>query len=113
MTLDYVTERVFHALRCGVVPVYLGAPNVRDFMPSDDAVIVASDFGSPRELAEHLMHLDADDDAYARHLRWKLEGYDDRFRGLVELASIDPQYRMAVKLAHGCGRSCRCGGRIR
>ena len=32
---------------------------------------------------------------------------------LVDLGSIEPQLRMAVKLAHGCGRSCRCGGRMR
>ena len=31
---DYVTERVFHALYCGTVPIYLGAENVREFMPT-------------------------------------------------------------------------------
>jgi hypothetical protein len=113
MTLDYVTERVFHALECGVVPVYLGAPNVREFMPDDDAVIVASDFGSPAALAEYLRQLDNDDQAYARHLRWKSQPRSDRFKRLVDLASIDPMHRMAVKLAHGCDRSCRCGGRLR
>ena len=57
-TTDYVTERVFHALMCGTVPVYLGAENVRDFMPDDNAVIVAADFASPLALAEYLLHLD-------------------------------------------------------
>jgi hypothetical protein len=113
VTTDYVTERVFHALVCGVVPVYLGAPNVRDFMPDDDAIIDASDFSSPRELADYLRHLDADDEAYAKHLRWKTNGYSDRFKALVEFGSVDPHHRMAVKLAHGCDRSCRCGGRRR
>jgi hypothetical protein len=110
---DYVTERVFHALVRGVVPIYLGAPNVREFMPVDDALIDTSDYASTRELADYLCHLDRNEAAYARHLRWKRDGYSDRFRRLVELGSIDPMWRMAVKLAHGCGHDCRCGGRLR
>jgi hypothetical protein len=113
ITTDYVTERVFHALVCGVVPVYRGAGNIRDFMPADDAVIGAADFASPRDLAAYLRHLDRNDDAYARHLRWKQDGYLEPFKALVDLGSIDPQQRMAVKLAHGCDRACRCGGRLR
>ena len=68
---------------------------------------------SPRELADYLRHLDAADDAYAKHLRWKDEGYSDQFKALLDLGSIDPQQRLAVKLAHGCDRTCRCGGRLR
>lgn len=113
ITTDYVTERVLHALASGVVPIYRGAPNVRDFMPADDAIIDVSDFGSPRELADYLRQLDADPEAYAKHLRWKQDGYSDRFKALLDLGSIDPQQRMAVKLAHGCDHSCRCGGRFR
>jgi hypothetical protein len=93
--------------------VYLGAPNVRDFMPDDDAVIVASDFESPAELADYLRQLDNDDQAYALHLLWKAKPHSDRFRRLLDLASIDPHHRMAVKIAHGCDRSCPCGGRLR
>lgn len=110
---DYVTEKVFHALACGVVPIYCGAHNVHDFMPAADAIIDASDFASPRELAAYLRFLDHDDAAYAKHLRWKCEAYSDRFKALLDLGSIDPQRRMAVKLAHGCDRSCECGGRLR
>ncbi len=113
LTTDYVTERVFHALASGVVPVYRGAGNVRDFMPADDTIIDTADFASPRELADYLRYLDQDDDAYAKHLRWKQDGYSDRFKALVDLGSVDPQHRMAVKLAHGCDRDCLCGGRMR
>ena len=112
ITTDYVTERVFHALTCGVVPVYLGAGNVREFMPHDDALIDASDFPSVRALADYLLELDADDAAYARHLNWKSDGVLNGFASLLDLGSSDPQHRLAIKLAHGCDRSCRCGGRL-
>ena len=110
---DYVTEKLFRCLACGTVPVYLGAPNVRDFTPDDDAVIVASEFTSPAELADYLVELDRDDDGYANHLRWRQDGMSDRFRELVELGSVSPMIRLARKLTHGCNRSCRCGGRLR
>ncbi len=112
ITTDYVTERVFHALTCGVVPIYLGARNVREFMPHDDAIIDASDFPSARALADYLLELDADDAAYAKHLNWKSHGVSDSFARLLDLGSRDPQHRLAIKLAHGCDRSCRCGGRL-
>ncbi len=112
-TTDYVTERVFHALVCGTVPVYLGAPNIRDFMPDDAAVIVASEFSSVSALADYLRYLDNNDAAYEQHLNWKRDGYSERFRRLVDLGSIDPQHRMAIKLAHGCDQHCSCGGRLR
>ena len=41
---DYVTEKVFHGLHAGTVPVYMGAPNIDDFMPSSHAIIKTSDF---------------------------------------------------------------------
>ena len=30
----------FHALAEGTVPVYRGAPNIREFMPANDAIIL-------------------------------------------------------------------------
>ena len=113
ITTDYVTERVFHALVRGVVPVYLGAANVVDFMPAEDAIINISDFDSPRDLADYLHQLDRDDAAYGKHLRWKQTELSPQFNQLLELGSSDPQARMAVKLAHGCDHNCCCGGRLR
>ncbi len=112
-TTDYVTERIFHALVCGTVPIYLGAENVRKFMPDDDAVIVASDFSGPKALADYLKLLDRDSGAYSKHLAWKSRGLSPQFRKLVDLGSTNPMHRLAVKLAHGCERNCDCGGRQR
>ncbi len=112
-TTDYVTERVFHALVAGVVPVYMGAPNVRDFMPAEKAVIVATDFDCASELANYLLHLDQNDSAYLEYLSWKNSGLSSQFRQLVNVGSINPQQRLAIKLAHACGQECTCGGRLR
>lgn len=36
---DYVTEKLFDALVAGSVPIYIGAPNVLDFVPDRNAII--------------------------------------------------------------------------
>ena len=68
---DYVTEKLFDPLVAGSVPVYLGAPNIDELAPGDHCFINALDFGSPRELAEHLRYLDSDEDAYQAYFAWK------------------------------------------
>lgn len=41
---DYVTEKVYHSLVFGPVPIYDGAPNVDDFLPSPQSIIRLRDF---------------------------------------------------------------------
>lgn len=43
---DYVTEKVYHGLFSGAVPLYDGAPNVVDFLPSGDAIVPLQNFSS-------------------------------------------------------------------
>jgi hypothetical protein len=112
-TRDYVTERVFMGLIAGSVPIYMGAENVWEFMPSDASIICANEYKSVQELAQYLHYLQQDEVAYERHLDWKMEGYSSHFKQLVDISSIEPLIRLFIKLAHNCGHECRCGGRLR
>lgn len=112
-TKDYVTERVFQALSVGTVPVYCGAENVLEFMPDDKAFIDVNDFDDPAELAAYLQYLDDNDDEYEKHIAWKKTGYSPAFKRLLDVGSIEPLQRMFIKLAHGCGHECTCGGKLR
>jgi len=67
---DYVTEKFYHPLIAGTVPVYLGAPNIDDFAPGEHCYIDIRDFKNPKELAHYLLYLEQDEDAYARYLDW-------------------------------------------
>jgi Glycosyltransferase family 10 (fucosyltransferase) C-term/Fucosyltransferase, N-terminal len=80
---DYVTEKFFDPLCAGSVPVYLGAPNIEEFAPADNCFINAASYGSPRALADHLIALAADADAYARYLRWKSEPLRPSFLEMI------------------------------
>lgn len=94
---DYVTEKFFDPLLVGVVPVYLGAPNVAEFAPGERCFINVRDFPSVSALVDHLHDLITDEGAYSEYLKWReaplaasfedrmLERIRDPFAALVDL----------------------------
>jgi alpha-1,3-fucosyltransferase 10 len=72
---DYVSEKLGHAFITTSLPIYHGAPNIDDFLPSVDpqypSVIKANDFESPKHLAEHLKYLISNETAYEEYFKWK------------------------------------------
>lgn len=69
---DYVTEKIYDCLDAGTVPIYLGAPNVAQFVPPG-SYINAADFRTAPDLAAHIRHLCETPEAYERYFRWKKE----------------------------------------
>lgn len=67
---DYVTEKMFEPLLAGTVPVYLGAPNVDDFVPPG-SYINAEAHGGPEGLAAYLRHLTENPKEYAAYFEWR------------------------------------------
>ncbi|RNF01101.1 Alpha-(1,3)-fucosyltransferase, family GT10 [Trypanosoma conorhini] len=83
---DYVTEKVYHALLSGAVPLYWGAPNVAEFVPAGRGSIVEVEEFLPGQLgdgaaadaedafrgfAEHLRRLEGDAASVRRLLQWR------------------------------------------
>ncbi|HWH82770.1 MAG TPA: glycosyltransferase family 10 [Burkholderiaceae bacterium] len=57
MTMDgYISEKILDCFLAGTVPVYLGAPNIREFVPAD-AFVDARRFGSWEALWQHVSAL--------------------------------------------------------
>lgn len=82
---DYVTEKFFDPFRAGSVPIYLGAPNVEDFVPGDHCFIRAADFAGPAELAAYLQRVAADPFLYSAYFRWKGDPFRRRFQEIADL----------------------------
>ena len=67
----YHTEKVFHALVAGTVPVYVGnCETIKRFVP-ENSVILANDFEDATKLAAYLLYLSTNETAYSAHLLWR------------------------------------------
>eukprot|EP00727_Mastigamoeba_balamuthi_P005853 m51a1_g1888 putative glycosyltransferase 10 family protein (101) ;mRNA; f:720801-721273 len=67
----------------GSVPVVMGAPNVREYAPSEHSYIDVADFASPKELADFLLMLDRNDTLYERYHSWRRGAWSQRFGDLM------------------------------
>ncbi len=68
---DYITEKLWRTFKAGSVPIYKGSPTVMDWVPSNQSIILADHFSSPKELAKYLTHLDEHDEEYDKYLSYK------------------------------------------
>lgn len=67
---DYMTEKLFNAMKLGSVPVALGPPRqvYEKFIPGD-AFVHVDDFSKPEKLAQYLQSMSEDE--YSKLLRWR------------------------------------------
>ena len=88
--------QVFHALEAGVLPIYLGAPNVAEYLP-DRSALLRADYASTAALADAMVRLVRDSMEYRSYFEWKR-------RALA--ASFDTRWG-ALVLTHAKCRLCR------
>ncbi|MEE6459963.1 hypothetical protein FKM82_000804 [Ascaphus truei] len=72
---DYITEKLWRPLKLGAVPVYYGATNIDEWLPSNKSAIIVNRFAHPKDLAEYIKELDKNDTLYMEFLEWKLQGH--------------------------------------
>ncbi len=99
---DYVTEKFFHPLLVGSVPVYFGAPNIEEFAPGNHCFINAGDFADPRDLGEYLRSLCTDEAAYQQFFDWKTNDLRADFMNRLDQVRIEPFCRLAMLLRGEC-----------
>jgi len=96
---DYITEKLWWTLLSGSIPVYYGAPNIRDHLPSpyhQNSVVVVEDFNSTLELAKHLQQVAYNQTLFDSYQTWRLD--ESHFRKKYAFAD-----------AHSTCRMCRMG----
>ena len=90
---DYVTEKIFDAFEAGTVPVYLGAPNVDEYVPPN-SYINAADFSDAADLAAYLRHLIETPDAYEAYFAWRSQPLPERLAARLEEAETSAFQRL-------------------
>ena len=94
---DWVSEKVYFSLWTGTVPVYIGAPNIDNFIPPQ-SIIKVTDFPSIPALAAYLRCLVHErPDLYDHYLDWR-----SRLRGSYyerKMSSVHPFCRACQLVA--------------
>jgi hypothetical protein len=67
---DYITEKLWGAFQSGTVPVYFGAPNIKDHVPPH-SIISVDDFDTPLALANYLSKVSKDKTLYDSYHEWR------------------------------------------
>ena len=66
---EYVTEKFYHHIGRGIIPIVMGSMNYRTIAP-EKSYIDVKDFKSPKDLADHLKFLDKYDGQYLKYFEW-------------------------------------------
>lgn len=74
---DYVTEKLFRTLSVGSIPIYKGAPNIREWLPNNHSAIIVDDFESPKDLANYIIFVDTNVTAYNKYMEYKQTGIEN------------------------------------
>ncbi|KAH7424657.1 hypothetical protein KP509_11G018200 [Ceratopteris richardii] len=69
-TESYVTEKLFYALDAGAIPIYFGAGNVHDLVPTH-SIIDGSKFSSMKRLADYIKEVATNPILYAEYHAWR------------------------------------------
>ena len=76
---DYITEKLWGTFQSGTLPVYMGAPNVKEHAPPN-SIISWHDFGSTKELGEYLVKVAANKTLYESYHTWRTKPLPESFR---------------------------------
>ncbi|CAH1793924.1 unnamed protein product [Owenia fusiformis] len=76
---DYITEKVWRPLYAGSVPIIVGSPKIRDFLPDNRSAIIVDDFKTVKDLTNYLTYLNENDEEYDKYLEFKRTGVKNEY----------------------------------
>uniref|UniRef100_A0A4Y0BNJ9 Fucosyltransferase n=1 Tax=Anopheles funestus TaxID=62324 RepID=A0A4Y0BNJ9_ANOFN len=97
LCVDYVTEKLYHALEHNIVPVVFGGADYNRFMPPGSYIDV-QDYKTVNELVDYLRYLMDNPDEYVKYFWWKQHYALDHTNSYcdlcVKLHSVDARERV-------------------
>ena len=97
---DYVSEKVYEGLVAGAVPIYLGAPNVEEYIPSNSTIIVPTNFteNDISILATVVKKIFTDEAEYERWISFKHHDYEDWFKKRFSFTQVGNKCRLCRRV---------------
>ncbi len=98
---DYVTEKVYDGLITGAIPIYYGAPNIDQFVPSDSIIKVPYPLttGGVKQVAQRIEQVFNSEEEYNRLTHFKrLGGYEDKLLEMFNFTRVHVRCRLCQKI---------------
>ncbi|CAF1442202.1 unnamed protein product [Didymodactylos carnosus] len=83
LSYDYITEKLWHPLLSGSVPIYLGAPNVEDWLPCESCIIDLRKFKTPKDAAHYLKMVSMNRTLYESFHQWRNVPITEKFQKIL------------------------------
>lgn len=84
LAYDYISEKLWHPLIAGSVPIYRGAPNVYDWLPCrTDCIIDLSKFSTAADAAAFIKTVAQNKTLYESYHQWRSEPVSEKFQSLL------------------------------
>ena len=90
---DYITEKLWETFRAGVLPVYFGAPNIKQHVP-DHSIVHVDDFETYDDLAVHLRAILSDKALYDSYHAWRYKPLPQWFVRLYNFTHVHSECRV-------------------
>ena len=94
-TEDYITEKLWGPLEAGTVPIYYGAPNVKEHAPNRSLILI-EDFSTIDELADYVVKVANDKNLYESYQTWRTQPLPPHFHQKYDFTQV-----------HSTCRTCR------
>jgi hypothetical protein len=92
---DYVTEKLWHALIAGSVPIYRGAPNVEDWLPcATNCIIDLKNFQTPKDAADYIKTVAMNRTLYATYHQWRSKPVHKKFQKMLNYFETVTDYSL-------------------
>lgn len=108
INFDYITEKLWHPLMIGSIPIYLGAPNIDDWLPcNSDCIIDLRRFPTPKAAAQYIHQIAMNKSLYESFHRWREEPIRDKFQSMLDYFERAKDYDISCMVCDASHRARR------
>ncbi|UJR29854.1 hypothetical protein I4U23_017397 [Adineta vaga] len=99
VSYDYITEKLWQPLLVGSIPIYLGAPNVDDWLPCrTDCIIDLRKFATPKDAALFIKKVATNRTLYESYHQWRNEPIREKLQKMLNYFSSMRNYNLECVL---------------
>jgi hypothetical protein len=109
---SYITEKFWRTLHVGSIPVYFGALNMQEWSPqlATQGYVNVRKYPSPKDLAEFLKALAANQTRYESYLAWKKKGKLDNPSLVAKIRNVETGEKRACLVCNKLAELSGHGG---